>query len=128
MNTAIEAKTASGDLWTIATIRTSGEELEGRGYVVARGSDDLDSFSVVELFDAAVGHLYLLNRDHVPTGHFDVMVDALISRDQALQAMQRLFGVERSDYEWVNSVAEYSAPRPATNDPSDNQRDINAGR
>lgn len=128
MTARIQAKTVSGELWTLATIRMSREILDGRGYEMKRGFDDLDSFTVFELFDESIGHLYLLNRDHVPAGHFDVMVDASISRDNALQALHRLFTADERDYEWISSVAEYSVPRPAADDPSDNFRDANAGQ
>lgn len=127
MTATVQAKTASGELWTIAALRVTRETIERHGYGLGRGYDDLDSFTVVELFDGGIGYLYLLNRDHVPADVFDVMVDAAISRDRGLQAMQRIFPADACDYEWISSFPVFQVPGPAVDDPSDNYRETDSG-
>ncbi len=98
----------SGNGWTVGILDRLPSQLESVGIVFERDSDDLDSFRLAAIADEEIDQFWLFSRDHAPIQGTEVIVDAAMDRDTALDAVARQLGLQRDAYLWTSPDARLS--------------------
>jgi guanylate kinase len=92
----------SGDCKTVAVVKLTPHEIELRsGLRFEQDADDLDAYRVAAVADRELGQLWLWRYQHAPEGTTQVMVDADVSRETALTAVERQLGPLAGNIAWV---------------------------
>ena len=94
----------SGGAWTIGGLKSSPEQLtQAIGLEFERDEDELGPFDIACLEDDAVGQMLLQHYLRSPASGTDVLVDAGVQRDVAIQAVKRRLGLGRTAFEWTSA-------------------------
>lgn len=95
----------SGYSRTVAVLSLSPQDLEHRASICfTRAADDLDALDLAVLNDPVVGQLFLQRYLRSPESGTELLVDAAISRSDALDALKRQTGLHKEDLAWLTEL------------------------
>lgn len=120
-------------MWDIAIWPTTVAAVEAQGYTFSRDRDDLDSFSFAEVENEKIGQILLVLRDNPPLKlGIAIMVQADVFTEDALEALEHQFRLNRDDLICISPHPHYPGPLGELLDPpmteEDRERDYQESR
>jgi hypothetical protein len=92
----------SGEGWTVAVLRSSPATVAKRWRIsFSDGADGLGPFKLAAIEEPAVGQIWLFAHSNAPVRGTEVVVDASVSRDDALAALWRELKIDVRSLSWL---------------------------